>query len=146
MVAELDAEADYAGVQHSCRDARLPTSGNAATFVQMQRTEWAEGARKHGGVALAGVVLTAWAVPSVAEERYERQPYDSRSAVSTPRYVGGGLLGSLVGFGAGHAVQGRWSEDWPFAGLRFTEVVHVWILPQPSAYASSGFVDVRLSF
>src|SRR5262245_39925319 len=31
-------------------------------------------------------------------------------ALSTPRYVAGGLVGSFYGFGIGHAIQGRWLE------------------------------------
>jgi len=36
--------------------------------------------------------------------------------ISTARYVTGGILGTYpLGFGVGHAVQGRWSEDgWKF--------------------------------
>lgn len=91
------------GVQHRWLGAWLLRSTNAATFLEMRRSGWGEGARKQRRAALLGVVLTSWAAPSLGQDRHETQAYDSSAVVSTPRYVGGGLLGSLVGFGAGHA-------------------------------------------
>ncbi len=38
-----------------------------------------------------------------------------KGEISEGRYVGGGLLGTVVGYGIGHAVQGRWSDKgWIF--------------------------------
>jgi len=46
---------------------------------------------------------------------YERSVL-RRGRLSTGRYVGGGLLGTWMGFGVGHAIQGRYGES----GLIFT--------------------------
>ena len=42
----------------------------------------------------------------------KRHEVDSRFIrISRSKYLQGGLLGTLVGFGTGHAVQGRWQRD-----------------------------------
>ena len=42
----------------------------------------------------------------------KRHEVDSRFIpISKAKYLQGGLLGTLVGFGTGHAVQGRWQRD-----------------------------------
>ena len=42
------------------------------------------------------------------------------TAEDTMRYLAGGLLGTFVGFGIGHALQGRWDDDygWVFAATQ----------------------------
>lgn len=44
----------------------------------------------------------------------------SNTAVNTSRYLAGGLLGTFVGFGIGHAIQGRWDDDygWVFTATQ----------------------------
>lgn len=42
--------------------------------------------------------------------------YYNRTPVPTGKYITGGVLGSAIGFGIGHGVQGRYSEG----GLMFT--------------------------
>ena len=38
--------------------------------------------------------------------------------ITQDQYIAGGLLGTLSGFGIGHAIQGRWLEKgWIFTGL-----------------------------
>ena len=35
--------------------------------------------------------------------------------ITQQKYLSGGILGTIIGFGAGHALQGRWRHDgWPY--------------------------------
>ncbi len=41
--------------------------------------------------------------------------FPDRQTMTTSRYVTGGILGTIIGFGSGHLVQGRGVAAWPYA-------------------------------
>lgn len=52
---------------------------------------------------------------SAASEKAEETTDGTRVPVSTGKYITGGVLGSTLGFGIGHGVQGRYgSKGWIF--------------------------------
>ena len=64
---------------------------------------------------LVVLFLSLIAVPTRAEEQIKAQPA-IKPALSTGRYVTGGVIGSVFGLGIGHAIQGRYIP----LGLVFT--------------------------
>ncbi|MFZ3229510.1 MAG: hypothetical protein WA160_04845 [Pseudobdellovibrio sp.] len=50
------------------------------------------------------------------KQTVENKNQDGKVEVSTGKYITGGILGSVIGFGIGHAVQGRYAEK----GLLFS--------------------------
>ena len=65
------------------------------------------------GFKVAEVVAVWWPRNVDFDGIYaKRHEMDSRFIpISKTKYLQGGLLGTLVGFGTGHAVQGRWRRD-----------------------------------
>ena len=45
------------------------------------------------------------------ENKTQLNDREPRKKISMGRYVGGGLAGTLLGFGVGHAIQGRYSNS-----------------------------------
>ena len=77
---------------------------------------------------LAILVLTLggrylWA----ADNQHESQEADLRVPVSTGKYVTGGVLGTVVGFGIGHGIQGRYSESKALFKFTLPEIAG-WVL------------------
>lgn len=61
---------------------------------------------------LFGILLLSFvAITAQAED----EASSSRVAVSRGKYITGGILGSVIGFGIGHGIQGRYAElGWVF--------------------------------
>lgn len=60
------------------------------------------------------IVLLMFAAPSMANDS-AKIPAPDNKLPSREHYVAGGITGSLLGFGIGHAIQGRYKEKgWIF--------------------------------
>lgn len=59
---------------------------------------------------------------------------NSVTEISKSRYVTGGVLGTIFGFGIGHGVQGRWSSDkgWMFTSAQLVAFVGLYFDDSPS--------------
>ena len=76
-------------------------------------------------VALALCIYSSVLLTNTARARAE----NSAGKISVPRYVAGGILGTTIGLGFGHSIQGRWYRDygWVFtAGGLITALGAIW--------------------
>ena len=107
-------------------------------------------AKSHCKVLLLSTVLCFFAVEARAKdyvlvkdkmtEFVAKGVKADTTAEDTMRYLAGGLLGTFVGFGIGHALQGRWDDDygWVFAATQLGGIAllslevqwRCWPLPQ----------------
>ena len=97
---------------------------------------------------MAMCVLLASTSASGQSARTKKTTQDNK--IGPLRYVAGGLLGTTIGFGSGHAIQGRWWSDygWVFTvasiitgfqagfrggscgvGIKEAPVMHMWLNP-----------------
>ena len=60
--------------------------------------------------ALALCMYVFSGVASGKSARANKTAQDNK--IGTVRYIAGGLLGTTLGFGGGHAIQGRWWSDY----------------------------------
>ena len=63
-----------------------------------------------------GEAVSAWYPPKLMDIR-DRRTRRNLKIIPHSRYITGGTLGTVVGFGVGHAVQGRW---WHESGWAYT--------------------------
>ncbi|MCY4321651.1 MAG: hypothetical protein OXC37_04545 [Bdellovibrionaceae bacterium] len=66
---------------------------------------------------LLGTFLLTLSFPSFSEMEMEDSfsGYQNKKTISVGNYVGGGFAGTFIGFGIGHAIQGRYAErGWIF--------------------------------
>lgn len=63
-------------------------------------------------VGWTALIIGLMASTVQASEKHKDEEIESsdRVPVSTGKYITGGVLGSILGFGIGHAVQGRWQQ------------------------------------
>ena len=84
-------------------------------------------------VALALCIYSSVLLTNTARARAE----NSAGKISVPRYIAGGMLGTTIGLGFGHSIQGRWYRDygWVFtAGGIITGLPMIW----PSGCGADG--------
>lgn len=88
------------------------TMGGLYTFVALLAAIGEENNRAFAWTLFIGTklgeLISVWWPPRLSARAVARQE------ITTAGYVGGGLLGTVVGFGSGHLVQGRGIAGWPY--------------------------------
>jgi len=110
------------------------TLGSLYTLAALGIAESMEDKRAFAWTLLIGTKLgelvTVWLPP--------RQSARARQEITTARFVGGGLLGTFVGFGSGHLVQGRGiAAAWPYTLTQVAALSIVFVECRPCKKSGS---------
>ncbi len=84
------------------------------------------------------VLIFTFALSAVAHANI----FDKGPMITKGQYIGGGVLGTIIGFGTGHIVQNRWEEiGWVFTAAElagFSLMVTSWAIGPGSARDALG--------
>jgi hypothetical protein len=64
----------------------------------------------NAALPLALALALAWGPRAVAGEPVHTPAPSEHRGISSARYISAGLVGTLVGYGAGHAIAGEWTH------------------------------------